>query len=304
MAAANKKDPAKKRTLMMGEIWAKLASKYAKALDVPNFKEIFEPIQAAVGARGGPERVLQAIQAAVELHPTNIVLHADVVDAYPSLDRGLMLQAVYSDEKLRHMWRSFDFNFSQPSVVLVRVGDRVVHSSISDNGVPQGNVLSSVGFAKAVHSAYLSAEGKEAGSVVKLRAAMDDVTAVGGVVEILSCYDRLSEALALLGCNISLVKTKFQVPVGCASEELLVGASNRGIEVVHGNVPALGGMIGCNDEEFEVFLLNELASYDPLLKAIRDPALPAALALYYSTQTRASNAEPSHPDYAGPHVCV
>ena len=213
MAAANKKDPAKKRTLMMGEIWAKLASKYAKALDVPSFKEIFEPIQTAVGARGGPERVLQAIQAAVELHPTNIVLHADVADAYPSLDRGLMLQAVYGDEKLRHMWRSFDFNFSQPSVVLVRVGDRVVHSSLSDNGVPQGNVLSSVGFAKAVHSAYLSAEGEAVESVVKLRAAMDDVTAAGGVTEILSCYDRLFESLALLGCDISLVKTKFQVPV-------------------------------------------------------------------------------------------
>ena len=116
-----------------------------------------------------------------------------------------------------------------------------------------------MGFAKAVHSAYLSAEGK-----------------------ILSCYDRLSEALALLGCHISLLKTKFQVPVGRASEELLVGASNRGIDVVHGNVPALGGMIGCSDEEFEVFLLNELASYDPLLKAIRNLVLPAALALFYS----------------------
>ena len=42
----------KKRTLMMGEIWAKLASKYSKALDIPNFKEVFEPIQTAVGARG------------------------------------------------------------------------------------------------------------------------------------------------------------------------------------------------------------------------------------------------------------
>ena len=111
---------------------------------------------------------------------------------------------------------------------------------------------------------------------------MDDVSAAaGGVTEILSCYDRLFESLALLGCDISLVKTKFQVPVGRASEDLLVSALNRGIEVVHGNVPALGGMIGCNDEEFENFLLNELASYDPLLKAIRDPALPAALALYY-----------------------
>ena len=42
------------------------------------------------------------------------------------------------------------------------------------------------------------------------------------------------------------------------------------------------GMIGCNDSEFEDFLLEELDSYNPLLKAIRDPSLPAALALYFS----------------------
>ena len=41
-------------------------------------------------------------------------------------------------------------------------------------------------------------------------------------------------------------------------------------------------MIGCNDGEFEDFLLEELDSYNPLLKAIRDPSLPAALALYFS----------------------
>jgi hypothetical protein len=72
MAAANKQDPAKKRSLMMGEIWAKLASKYSKSLDMPNFKEVFEPTQTAVGAQGGPERVLQAMQAAVELRPKDV----------------------------------------------------------------------------------------------------------------------------------------------------------------------------------------------------------------------------------------
>ena len=88
---------------MMGEIWAKLASKYSKALDIPNFNEVFEPNQTAVGARGGPERVLQAMQAAVELRPTDVVLHADVIDAYPSVNRGLMLNEVYGDTRLRHM---------------------------------------------------------------------------------------------------------------------------------------------------------------------------------------------------------
>ena len=75
-----------------------------------------------------------------------------------------------------------------------------MHSSVSDNGVPQGNVLSSVGFAKAVHPAYVGAEGKDLGAVVKLRAAMDDVSAAGGVGAILSLYNRLFDALARLGC--------------------------------------------------------------------------------------------------------
>jgi hypothetical protein len=37
------------------------------------------------------------------------------------------------------------------------------------------------------------------------------------------------------------------------SGELLTGAANRGVEVVCGNVAALGGVIGCNDGEFEDF---------------------------------------------------
>jgi hypothetical protein len=53
---------------MMGEIWANVFIEYSK-LDIPSFKEVFEPTQTAVGARGGPERVLQAMQATVELSP-------------------------------------------------------------------------------------------------------------------------------------------------------------------------------------------------------------------------------------------
>ena len=60
-AATHNNKAAKKRTLMI-EIWTKLAFKYSKSLDLPNLKEVVEPIQTAVGARGGPERVLQEIR--------------------------------------------------------------------------------------------------------------------------------------------------------------------------------------------------------------------------------------------------
>ena len=53
MAAANKKNPDKKRTLMMGEIWAKLASKYSKALDIPNSKRCLSRFRQQLGREVG-----------------------------------------------------------------------------------------------------------------------------------------------------------------------------------------------------------------------------------------------------------
>ena len=53
-----------------------------------------------------------------------------------------MLDSVYNDPLLEQGWRVFDFSFSKPAVVLVRTGGKVIHTSLSDGGVPQGNVLS------------------------------------------------------------------------------------------------------------------------------------------------------------------
>ena len=61
-------------------------------------------------------------------------------------------------------------------------------------------------------------------------------------------------------------------------------------------------MIGCNDGEFEDFLLEELDSYNPLLKAIRDPSPPAALQGLCASKALVSDAEPPHPYHSGSHV--
>ena len=87
----------------------------------------------------------------------------------------------------------------------------------------------------------------------------------------------LGRTRATLTCSSRLLPR----PIGEPTQELIDGARARGIEIVCGNVELLGGMIGHNDDEFDSFLQEELASYEPLLQAIRDPSLPAALALYF-----------------------
>ena len=90
MAAALKKDPSKKRTLLMGEEFLKVASRYCLMLD--DFaKGVFDPIQLAIKTRGGCERALASTQARREFDLEAMVLHTDVEDCYPSLDRGVAL---------------------------------------------------------------------------------------------------------------------------------------------------------------------------------------------------------------------
>ena len=82
---------------------------WCSSLDSHHFPAIFEPLQLAVGCPGGCERALQTVQAAVEADADNIVIHVDSASAYNTVNRAMMLDSVYSDQRLKHTWRSFSF---------------------------------------------------------------------------------------------------------------------------------------------------------------------------------------------------
>ncbi len=68
-----------------------------------------------MGCPGGCERALQTVQAAVEADAANIVSHVDSASAINTVNRAMMLNSVYSDQRLKHTWRSFSFCYSRPS---------------------------------------------------------------------------------------------------------------------------------------------------------------------------------------------
>jgi hypothetical protein len=99
------------RPLALGDLFVKIASKMCYSLDSGHFPAIFEPLQLAVGCPGGCERALQTVQAAVEADADNIAIHVDSASAYNTVNRAIMLDSVYYDQRLKHTWR--------PAVVLL-----------------------------------------------------------------------------------------------------------------------------------------------------------------------------------------
>ena len=227
----------------------------------------------------GPERAVQGIQAAYESVDTHVALHTDVADCYPSLNRGLALGALYEQEKLSHTWHIADFAFGSPSQILVRQDGKIIHTSVSDGGLPQGHVLSSLVCGVSLQEPYKLAAAEH--DDITAKAVMDDFTAVGPFEGIKLCFARLSAELGRVGASVSLAKTVLQVHDD-PTEDMLLWAAQQGIHIKKGNVESVGAMIGLDDDESIAFVQGKLAAYEPLLRALADPLLPIALALYYA----------------------
>ena len=139
----------------MGELFLKLAAKYCHNMDKGNHTDIFEPIQLALDSPSGAERAMQRVQAAIEANPTeHITLHLDSVNAFNTADRAAMLSAVYGEHRLSNSWNVFTFAYGNPSNLLVRDHGHVAGSISSEQGVKQGCVLSSLGFARVMQPVY------------------------------------------------------------------------------------------------------------------------------------------------------
>ena len=123
------------RPLALGEFFVKAACKYCFDLDAGSFPDIFEPIQLAVCSPGGSERAILTMQAKTELDPDGyITIYVDSVNAYNSASRAMMLESVYSDPRLAHLWRAYDFCYSSSSQLLLRQSGTIIDTVAFDQG--------------------------------------------------------------------------------------------------------------------------------------------------------------------------
>jgi hypothetical protein len=265
--------------MALGEFFVKAACKYCFDLDAGNFPAIFEPIQLAVCSPGGSERAILTMQAKTELDPEGyITIYVDSVNAYNSASRAMMLESVYSDSRLAHLWSAYDFCYSTPSQLLLRQHGTIIDSVLSAQGGRQGCVLAGLGYAHLFQPAYENCVQGLPNTTA--RAIMDDLAITGPPAEAFAAFAAYKADAKARQVEVNASKTCVAQARGAIPNDTRALAAAHGIDLfIEGNADYVGGYVGVDDDAGRAFVSAKLAKQEAIARAIRDPDFPLHLAL-------------------------
>ena len=225
-----------RRPVAMGDMFYRMAARFALSLVMDSAQRALRPHQFGVGVEDGCAQVVHSLQHLLSLPPAPAppgprrphqfafsgprpvpepadptprplaCLSIDVSNAFNSVDRATVLRAVYDNVELAQCWRTVAFGYGQPSSLLMPCGGEVADADAfvqSSNGVRQGDPLSALLFALAMHVVYKRvAEVCRAGCF----AYSDDSHGVGWLAECWRAWEELPALLEPLGLRLNARK--------------------------------------------------------------------------------------------------
>jgi hypothetical protein len=231
-----KKDGGGRRPVAMGDMFYRMAARFALSLVLEPAQRSLRPYQFSVGVEDGCTQVVQSLQHLLCLPPAPVsptpipqhqsalslppptpepvdpsprplaCLSIDIANAFNSIDRAALLRAVYANAELALCWRMVAFGYGSPSLLLMPCGDGVAVEDAfieSSNGVRQGDPLAAVLFALAMHGVYEKvAQICRSGCF----AYSDDSHGVGWLEECWRAWESLPGMLEPLGLRLNAVK--------------------------------------------------------------------------------------------------
>jgi hypothetical protein len=273
-----KKSKGGRRPIAIGDIFYRMAAKYTLRLIIKKGQRKMEPYQYGVGQKDGCTQIVQSLQyllndvcvpatdrppdecitslenqtAAHAISRPMVCLSIDIQNAFNSIDRAAVLNAVYSDPELAQCWKLVSFAYGSPSLLLMNCNDSIPNDEAfvsSETGVRQGDPLAAFLFSLAMHKVYDAIAKKSRG----VYAFIDDANAVGTMEECWSVWRSLRQLLSPLGLTVNLSKCElscFQMDKIQHHQADLAAYHNfktEGIQINTQTFKLLGCVIGVDD---------------------------------------------------------
>lgn len=246
------------------------------------------PVQLAIGVEGGSQLAFHMLWNALHSDRDLAAITLDLRNAYNTISRRRILEALYAHEELEGLWKFSRWLLGSPSLLLVAQDGVAVTAFRSATGVRQGELLGPVFFALALHPDVLAAIAHArqqaaavgvAPSLINAVCILDNVNVVAPPSLAALVADAVREHIGRRGdlqFNTAEETVIYLHCEGLFPAQLQEHARRHGAKMVPSaqwpTAKVLGLPIGINAEAMQGALVTRLKhKYDDVFAALRDP---------------------------------
>ena len=246
------------RPIAVSELLYKLAAKYAAMVVSKQAKTLLAPHQFSIATSNGCEKIIHTMQLRLtdSRHTPLAGMSVDIVNAFNSCDRALLLNKLYATPELAELFPIVSFAYSSPSKLLLRQG--AGPTIWSTNGVRQGDPLSGLLFCLYMREVY---DAVAAAASVTLYSYMDNLYIVGVPDQVMAAFDTVKQQLQSVRLECNRSKSCFIYLHDEATHPLptavVSSLADEGIEIRRDYAEVLGAIIGANEQA----IIDGLASF-------------------------------------------
>lgn len=235
------------RPIAMGDFFAKLAAGIAFDRERSKIAEIFGDLQFGALKKQGTETIILRTRREFRASKKHVMATLDLRNAFNALCRDIMMQTVF-DYKLCDLFNIVEFLYGRPSSLL----SPFAPGQQSKQGVRQGDPLGPILFALGIHPTLVSLEKDHPN--VRLRAYLDDVTALGLPVDVAAFIADFTNRMARLGLAINVKKSK----VATHHDAQFKAFMKSGLIHTPGGQKLLGAFVASADEQESAYLRSKV----------------------------------------------